>query len=82
MKYHVQEGAVHMQCAVVVQEAQLPEFVHKVIDARPRRTDHFSKEVLIHMGEGELLLPFLAEVRQEQQDARETFLARIKQLID
>ena len=38
MDDHVQERGVHLQGAVVLDEAELAEFVHEVIDPRPRRS--------------------------------------------
>ena len=64
MKHDVEEGTVHPQCAVVVDKAELPEFVHKEIDARPRRPDHVSEHVLTHVWEGRLRFPLLPKIRQ------------------
>jgi hypothetical protein len=52
MQNDIQEGAVHAQSAIVVQETQFPEFIHKEIDPRPCRADHVSEHGLIDIGDG------------------------------
>src|SRR5882762_7236997 len=42
----VEEGTVNMQAVVVVNEAELPEFIHKETDSRPRCADHFGERFL------------------------------------
>ena len=41
-----QEGVVDVQPAVILDEAQFPEFVHEKIDPRPRCTDHLGQHLL------------------------------------
>jgi hypothetical protein len=64
MKHDVQEGAVHPQCAIVVDKAQLSELVHKEIDAGPGRADHLSEHVLTHVREGRLRFTLPSKIRQ------------------
>ena len=64
MKHHVEEGAVYPQRAVVIHKTQLSEFVHKEIDPRPRRPDHFGQHFLTHMGESGLRFPLLSKICQ------------------
>src|SRR6516225_2894887 len=57
-------------------------FVVKVAHAGARRADHVRERLLAHFGDHRLLLPVLAEVRQQQQSSRQSFLAGIKQLVN
>ena len=50
----IQEGAMHLQAAVVVDEAQLPKLVHEQTHPGSRRPDHF--------GQG-----FLTDLRSEER---------------
>ena len=67
---------------VVVNEAQFSKFVHEETHAGPRRSDHLRKRLLTDFRDDGLRFPFLAKVRQQQEQPRKTFLARIEQLID
>lgn len=40
VKNYGEERAVNLQATVVVDEAHLPEFIHKGTDPGPRRTHH------------------------------------------
>ena len=43
MEDDVEEGTVHVQLAVVVNESQFAELIHEETDAGPRGTDHLSQ---------------------------------------
>jgi len=73
---------VDLEVSVVVDVAQLPKLIHKVAHAGARRADHVRERLLAHFGDHRLLLPVLAEVRQQEQRSRQPFLAGIKQLVD
>src|SRR3984893_19479732 len=79
---HVQEGPVDFNSAVIVDKAQLPKSVHKKTDARSRRADHLRQGLLADFCNYRLRRSFLAEIRQQQKNPRQAFLARIEQLID
>src|SRR5208283_5666002 len=68
--------------AVVGNKAQLAKFVHEKTHARPRRSDHLRKGFLADLGDNRLRFAFFAEVRQQQEQAGKTLLARIEKLID
>jgi hypothetical protein len=41
-----EEGIVHLNLAVVLDEAQFPEFVHEEIDSGPRCANHLRQHLL------------------------------------
>ena len=57
----IQECTVHSQPTVVLNEAQLPEPVHKETHARSRRPDHSRQRLLTDVGNHILSLSFLAD---------------------
>src|SRR5467141_5101136 len=79
---HAQEGIVDVDLAVVLDEPEFPEFVHEKIDPRPRCPDHLRQRFLRHFGKHLLRLVLRAIARQQQQRARQPFLAPIEQLVD
>ena len=79
---NAEKRIVDLEAAVVLNEAQLAEFVHKKIYARARGADHFRKHLLRDFGKYPLEFVFLAIAREEQQRARQSLLAGIEELID
>jgi hypothetical protein len=73
---------VNFNAAVVVNQSQLPKFVHEEADAGSGRSDHLRKRLLAYSRQDRLRPAFLAEIRQKQKSPRQTFLAGIEQLID
>jgi hypothetical protein len=73
---------VDFDTAVVLNEAQLSKFVHEETHSRPRRSDHLRERLLADFRDYRLGCPFLAKVRQQQEQAGKALLARIEQLID
>ena len=43
---NAQQGGVHSQLSVVLDESQVSELVHEKVDARTRRADHLGKRFL------------------------------------
>ena len=84
MKDNVQKGIVNVDFAVVIvlDEAQFPEFVHEKIDAGPRCANHLRQHLLRYFGKHTLRMAWLAIAREEQQSARQPFLAGVKELVD
>ncbi len=60
---------------VVVNEAHLPEPVHKEIDAGARRANHLSQHLLTHFRNNLVLPSLFPELHQEEQDSRQSFFA-------
>ena len=55
--------------AVVVDEAQLPEFVHEETNARARRADDFGQRLLADRHGDRLRATVLAKIRQQKKRA-------------
>src|ERR1700730_13782214 len=81
MQDDVQERAMYLDVSVVFNKSQVPEFVHERVDAATCRSDHLGQSFLADLGNDELRFARLAELRQQQKDAGQTFFARIEQLI-
>jgi hypothetical protein len=58
---------VEPESAMVVNEAQFPEFVHEETDPRARCANHFRQHLLRYFGKHLLRLGFLA-ITSEQQE--------------
>ena len=71
-----------LKSAIVVNEAQFPEFIHEKIDPRARCANHFRQHLLRYFGKHLLRLVLLAIAREQQQSARQPFLGGVKELID
>src|SRR5580658_3878204 len=78
----VQERAVDLQPAVVVNEPHLSESVHKKTDPRPRCSYHLSKSLLTDLGNYGLGYAFLTEMSKQEQNPSQSFFAGIEKLID
>ena len=46
----IEQGTVYAQRAIVTDEAELSEFVHKEANPRPSRPDHLGKRLLADIG--------------------------------
>ena len=66
---NTQEGIVDAKSAVVLDEAQLPEFVHEKIDPRACCADHLRQHLLRYFGKYLLRLVRRAITREQQQGA-------------
>ena len=69
---HVQRGAVHVQAAIVFNEAQPPKLIHEKPDARPSGADHLCERLLVDLGDDGLRFSFFAEIRQQQEEPCQT----------
>src|SRR4029453_4853263 len=78
----VQGGALNLQAAVVVDEAELPELVHEATDSRPSGADHLRQHFLTDLRNHGLGLALLPEVGQQQEHPSQSLLARVEQLIN
>src|SRR6202171_5692405 len=78
---NAQEGIVDVDLAVVLDKAQFPEFVHEKIDPRPRCANHFRQHFLRYFGEHLLSMARRAIAREQQQSARQPFLAGVEELV-
>jgi hypothetical protein len=78
----IEEGAMNVQAAIVLNEAQLPKLVHKETHPGPRGPDHFGQGFLTDPGHDGLMLSVFAEAGQQQQNPRQPFLTGIEKLIN
>src|SRR5260370_37226264 len=79
---HAKERTVHMKSAVVTNEAQLPEFIHKEIDPGACCANHLRQHFLRNFGAHLLRFGFAAIAREQQKSARQPFFAGVKKRID
>ena len=76
-----EEGVVYVNfAAVVVDEAELAEFVHEEIYARAGGADHFGQGLLRNFGQRFLRIAGGTVAREEKEGAREAFFAGIEEL--
>src|ERR1700687_3302902 len=76
-----QEGIVDVDLAVVLDEAPFPEFVHEKIDPGPRCANHLRQRPLRYFGKHVLRMALRAIAREQQQSARQPFLAGVEELV-
>ena len=50
MQHNIQQRRVNLHVAVVLDEAQLAEFIHKSVHPRPRGADHLCQGRLTDLG--------------------------------
>ncbi|HXO87196.1 MAG TPA: hypothetical protein VN885_01015, partial [Candidatus Acidoferrales bacterium] len=78
---HVEEGTVHGETAVVLDETEPPEFIHEEADPRPSGSHHFGKRFLADLGKDGFGLAGLPVLREKKKRAGEAFFAGIEKLI-
>ena len=77
-----QQRLIYLDFAVVLDEAQFSEFIHKKIHARTRGADHARQGLLGNFREDAFWLLLFAVAREEQQCAGEAFLTGVEELVD
>src|SRR5579863_260120 len=75
---NTQEGLVDLDLAIILDEAQLPEFVHEKIDPGPRCANHLRQHLLRYFGKHVLRMARRAIAREQQQSARQPLLAGVE----
>ncbi len=70
------------QFPIVIDIAQLEEFVHEVADGGSGRPDHLREDFLTELSDDWLRCVLLAEIRKMKEKASEALFARIEQLVD
>ena len=80
MENDIEKRTVHPQliARLIINKSQFPKIVHKKTDPRPGCADHLSEDRLTDLRNYGLVLTFLAEMSQQQQQPGQSFLARIK----
>src|ERR1700686_3506785 len=80
---NIQERRVDVETAIVVfNEAEFPEFIHEKIDPGTRCPDHPRQHLLRYFGKHFFRVVSLAVPSEQKKSARQSFLARVKELID
>jgi hypothetical protein len=67
---------------VIVNETQFPKPVHEKVDSRASCAHHFCQLLLTDLGNRNFGLSVFAEVRKQQENASESFLAGIEKLVN
>ena len=70
-----------VKSAIVTNEAEFPEFVHEKIDPGPRRANHLRQHLLRYFGQHLLRMALRAIAREQQERARQAFLAGVEELV-
>jgi hypothetical protein len=78
----IQQRTVHLETTVVVDESQFPEPVHEEANSRARRADHLGEGFLTDLRDYSFRNAFLAEMSQQQQNARKSLFAGVEELVD
>jgi hypothetical protein len=78
----IEQRTVHLETTVVVDESQLPEAVHEEADSGARRADHLREGFLTDLRDYGFRNAFLAEMSQQQQNARKSLFAGVEELVD
>lgn len=73
---------MNLDMSIVADKSKLAKFVHEVAYAASRGPDHFRQRCLADIRIDRLWAAFLAEIGEHQQQARESPLARIEELVD
>src|SRR5258708_4690780 len=74
VQHDAQERSIDFNSAVVLDETQLPEFVHEQIDACARGADHLRQRLLRNLWKHSLRLVLLAVSGQQQKRPRQPLL--------
>jgi hypothetical protein len=82
VKDHGEKRAMDLQTVIVPNKTKIPELVHEKIHSRTSRTHHLRQRGLAYIRNHGLGDSFLAEMRQKQENSRQSFLARIEELVD
>ena len=67
-----------LKSAIVMNEAQFPEFIHEHIDSGASCPDHLRQRLLGYFREHLLRLVFLAIACEQQQSTRQPFLRGVE----
>jgi hypothetical protein len=79
---NTEQGAVNLQDAVVVDETQLPELVHEMIDSGAGGSYHRGQSILADPRNDWFGFAFFAELRQQQKYSSQALFAGVEDLID
>ena len=75
---NTEERSIDLKTAVVLDETELPEFIHEKIDPRACCANHFRERFLRYFGDQSVRLVFLAVTGEQQKSACEPLLAGVE----
>ena len=78
MQDDIEQRAVNVHAAVVLDEAQLAKFVHEEADTRPRGAHHFCQRFLADVGNHRLGVTIFPEMGKQEQHSRQSLFAGIE----
>src|SRR5208282_5681184 len=73
---------VDLAVVVVLNETEFPEFGHEKVYAGPGCANHLRQHLLGYFGKYPFRLPPRAITRKQQKSPRQTFFARVEELVD
>jgi len=82
MQDRAQQRIVDLDVSIVIDETKLAKLVHEITHTGSGGADHFRQRFLTDIRGDRLRAAFLAEIREQQQQAGKPPLARIEQLVD
>ena len=82
MENYIEQRAVDLEAAVVVNKAELSEPIHEEADPRAGCADHFRQRFLTDLGHYSLGRPFLPEMSEQQKNPCQPLFARIEKLVN
>src|SRR5437867_9409892 len=74
----IEEGTVHVQPAVVVDESQFAELIHEETDAGARGADHLGEHFLTHLCNDRLRLALLPKMGHNSSTRASRFSLELK----
>ena len=82
MEHDVEQRTVNFQTAVIVNQTELSESIHKEVHSRSGCADHFRQGFLAYFRNYVLRSSFFAKVGQQQKRPRQPLLSRVEELIN
>src|ERR1035437_4233190 len=79
---YIEQRAMDLQTAVVVNESQFPEPVHEEAHPRAGRADHLGQSFLTDLGDNGFRNALLAEMSQQQQNPGESLFTGVEELVN
>jgi hypothetical protein len=73
---------MNLDAAVVFDETEFVKAVHEEADARPGRSNHLCQSFLRDLWNQRFRFSWLAKLRQQQEDPRQTLFAGVEELIN
>src|ERR1700730_9662984 len=78
VQHDTQEGSIDFNSAIVLDETELPEFVHEQIDPRAGCANHLRQSLLRYFLKSSFRVILLTVLGKQQKSAREPLLGRVE----